>query len=130
MRSALLFLATMASIPLSAAVTVKAETQGFSEERLHRIHDTMQRYIDNHQISGAVTLVARKAHFVHLEAHGLMDIETKKPMATDSIFRIWSMTKPVAGVAILMLISVAGAAGLVPARRAARLDPILALRQE
>jgi CubicO group peptidase (beta-lactamase class C family) len=103
MRSALLFLATMASIPLSAAVTVKAETQGFSEERLHRIHDTMQRYIDNHQISGAVTLVARKAHFVHLEAHGLMDIETKKPMATDSIFRIWSMTKPVAGVAILML---------------------------
>ena len=55
------------------------------------------------EISGAVTLVARKGRVAHLEAHGLMDIESKKPMAKNSIFRIWSMSKPVAGVAILML---------------------------
>jgi CubicO group peptidase (beta-lactamase class C family) len=95
-------LVLLAGLPLSAA-TVKSESLGFSEERLHRVHDTIQRHIDAHQISGAVTLVARKGHIVHLEAHGMMDVESKKPMATDSIFRIWSMSKPVAGVAILML---------------------------
>src|SRR5436190_2572895 len=63
----------------------------------------MQRHMDARQISGAVTLVARKGRVAHLQAHGLMDIESKKPMAKDAIFRIYSMTKPVAGVAILML---------------------------
>ncbi len=59
--------------------------------------------MDSHQISGAVTLVARKGRIAHLEAHGAMDLDSGKPMAKNSIFRIWSMSKPVAGVAILML---------------------------
>jgi CubicO group peptidase (beta-lactamase class C family) len=81
----------------------KPESVGLSHERLGRIHETMERYIASHQISGAVTLVVRRDRIAHLEAHGLMDLESKKPMAKDSIFRIWSMTKPVAGTAILML---------------------------
>jgi CubicO group peptidase (beta-lactamase class C family) len=51
-----------------------------------------------------VTLVARKGRIAHLEAHGVMDIESKKPMSRDAVFRIASMTKPVAGVAIMMML--------------------------
>src|SRR5262249_34202517 len=60
--------------------------------------------IDAHNISGAVTLVARRGKIAHFEARGLMDIETKKPMQKDSLFWIFSMSKPVAGAAILMLV--------------------------
>ena len=89
-------------MPLVAA-TVKPESVGLSEERLRRIHDTVQAHIDSRDVTGAVTLVARKGKIAHLEAHGLMDGDAKKAMATDGIFRIFSMSKPVAGVAILML---------------------------
>lgn len=102
MRLTLIPLA-LAALPLFAA-SVKPESSGFSEERLHRIHDTMQRHMDANEITGAVTLVARRGHIVHLKAHGLMDLESKKAMTTNSIFRIWSMSKPVAGVAIMMLV--------------------------
>ena len=85
------------------AAPVKPESVGLSEERLKRIHETIQRHINDHQITGAVTLVARHGKIAHLEAHGLMDVEAKRPMTTDAIFRIFSMTKPVVGVAILML---------------------------
>ena len=54
--------------------------------------------------SGSVTLVARNGRVAHLEAQGLMDVETRKPMAPNALFRIMSMTKPVVGVATLMLI--------------------------
>ena len=95
-------LVLLAALPLGAA-TVKSEAVGFSEERLHRIHDTIQRHIDAHHISGAVTLVARRDRVAHVQPHGLMDLESNIPMSKDSIFRIWSMSKPVTGVAILML---------------------------
>jgi CubicO group peptidase (beta-lactamase class C family) len=95
----------LVALPLTAASLpeVKPEGVGLSTERLQRIHETVQRHIDSHQISGAVTLVARKGRIAHVEAHGVMDLDSKKPMAKNSIFRIWSMSKPVAGVAILML---------------------------
>jgi CubicO group peptidase (beta-lactamase class C family) len=94
--------AALIALPLAAA-TVKPESVGLSEERLHRIHDTIQAYIESRDITGAVTLVARKGRTVHLEAHGVTDLDLKKAMATDAIFRIFSMTKPIAGVAVLML---------------------------
>ena len=86
-----LLLLTLAS-PWAQAATVKPESVGLSEERLKRIHDTIQRHIDEKQITGAVTLVARKGKIAHLEAHGQMDAEAKKPMAADAIFRIFSCT--------------------------------------
>src|SRR5919202_439465 len=83
--------------------TARAEEAGMSTERLRRIHEAMQRHIDASDISGAVTLVARRGRVVHYQAHGLMDIETNRAMQPDAIFRIASMTKPVTGVAVLMM---------------------------
>jgi CubicO group peptidase (beta-lactamase class C family) len=92
-----------ASLPLAGA-TVKPESVGLSEERLSRIHDAMQRHIETHDISGAVTLVARHGQIAWLHAQGLMDVESNKPMQKDAIFRAFSMSKPVCGAAILMLV--------------------------
>src|SRR5439155_9661413 len=64
----------------------------------------IQRRIDAGEISGAITAVARNGRIAHFEAKGLMDIETRKPMAKDAIFRIASMSKPITGVAIMMLV--------------------------
>src|SRR3977135_2822962 len=72
----LALLLTAASLP-----TGTAEQTGLAPDRLQRIHDVMQRYIDGGQISGAVTLVARRGRVAHLEGHGLMDLESRKPMA-------------------------------------------------
>src|SRR5580765_4865749 len=86
-----------------SAQTAKPEDVGLSTERLKQIHNLIERRIETRDISGAVTLVARKGRVAHIEAQGLMDIETNKPMAKDAIFRIASMTKPVVGVAVLMM---------------------------
>src|SRR5260370_23366067 len=101
-KTALLFLI---ALPLTAATLpeTKPEDVGLSRERLQRVHETIQRHIDSHDISGAVTLVMRLGRIAHLEAHGSMDLDSKKPMLKDSIFRIWSMSKPITGAAILML---------------------------
>jgi CubicO group peptidase (beta-lactamase class C family) len=91
--------------PLSAATaTARPEDVGLSSERLKRIGELMQRHIAAKTFSGAVSLVARNGRIAYLETHGLMDLETKKPMQKDAIFRIMSMTKPVVGVATLMLV--------------------------
>src|SRR5688572_100044 len=93
------------SIALPAATpTAKPEEVGLSAERLKRITELVQRHLDARSFSGAVTLVARNGRIGHFEAHGVMDIESKKPMQKDAMFRIMSMTKPVVGVSILMLI--------------------------
>jgi CubicO group peptidase (beta-lactamase class C family) len=97
-------LATAVLMPAASIQTAKPEQTGFSTERLARIHDMVQRHIDAHDISGAVTLVARNGKIAHFEAHGLADIEAKKPMAKDSLFWIMSMTKPVVGTSVLMMV--------------------------
>lgn len=92
----------LAAVP-TAAPAPNAEDAGLSLERLQRIGQLVQRYIDDRQITGAVTLVARKGRTAHFEATGVMDAEVKTPMRKDGVFRMASMTKPVTGVAILML---------------------------
>jgi CubicO group peptidase (beta-lactamase class C family) len=64
----------------------------------------MLQNIEAGNFAGAVTLVARHGRIAHFETHGMMDLDAKKPMAKDAIFRIMSMTKPVVGVSILMLL--------------------------
>ncbi|MEP6919344.1 MAG: serine hydrolase domain-containing protein, partial [Acidobacteriota bacterium] len=81
----------------------KPEDVGLSSDRLQRVNEVVKTYIDSGQISGAVTMVSRKGQIAHFEAQGLMDIEAKTPMRKDAIFRMASMSKPVTGVAILML---------------------------
>src|SRR5215470_12077471 len=85
------------ALPLVAASIegAKPEAVGLSSERLHRIHETVQRHIDAHDISGAVTVVARKGRVAHLETHGVMDLESKKAMRQGALFWIASMSKPV-----------------------------------
>ena len=102
--SAVLVLVAVLSWSLTAATpVVKPEEAGFSTDRLQRIGAVMKQHIDARNFSGAVTLVARNGRIVHHEAHGLMDLEGRKPMQKDAIFRIMSMTKPIVGVAILMM---------------------------
>ena len=76
---------------------------GLSEERLEGISSTTQKFVDEGQVAGAVTLVARRGKVAHFEAYGMMDIEADKPMQKDTIFRIYSMTKPIAAVGVMML---------------------------
>jgi len=91
------------ALPVARAA-VKPESVGLSEERLARIHEAMQRHIDARDISGAVTLVARRGQIAWFHSQGLMDIDGNKPMQKDATFRVFSMSKPVTGVAILMLL--------------------------
>jgi CubicO group peptidase (beta-lactamase class C family) len=98
-----LFLTLLATASAAEVARAKPEDVGLSTQRLQRIHELVQRHLDAKSFSGAVTLVARNGRIAHLEAQGLMDIETNKPMATNAMFRIMSMTKPVVGVAVMML---------------------------
>ncbi len=84
--------------------TARPESVGVSTERLQRVHDTVQRFMDANRIPGAVTLVARHGRIVHFEAQGVTDIDTKKPMQTSTLFALASMTKPVTGVAVMMMV--------------------------
>ena len=97
---------TLAGLSLQAGslMSAKPEDVGLSAERLGRIHDTVQRHIDAGLLSGAVTLVARQGKIAHLEAHGLMDLESKRAMQKDAVFRLASMSKPVTAVAVMMMV--------------------------
>ena len=95
------------ALPLAAASSVptaKPEDVGVSSERLQRIDQMIQRRIAAGEMTGAVTIVARKGKIVHLDAQGVMDLDSKKPVTKDTMFRVASMTKPVTGVAIMMMI--------------------------
>ncbi len=89
--------------PTAETTIAKPEDVGLSTERLARINEVVKRHIAAGEISGAVTLVARHGRIAHLEAAGVMDADSKKPMTKDAVFRIASMTKPVTGVAIMMM---------------------------
>ena len=105
MKKLFLLLTTLFFVNTFAfAETVNPESVGLSSERLERINVLMQKNIDAGNISGAVTLVARHGKIAHLQAQGVMDLASGKPMETDSVFRLASMSKPVGGLAIMMLI--------------------------
>jgi len=82
---------------------IAPEEAGFSSERLKRIDAAMQRYVDQKKVAGIVTLVARRGKVVHYEKFGYQDLATSQPMELDTIFRIYSMTKPITSVAFMML---------------------------
>jgi CubicO group peptidase (beta-lactamase class C family) len=82
----------------------KPEEVGLSSERLKRVNEAVQKHIAAGNVSGAVTLVARRGRIVHFEAQGMQDIETKKPMPKNGVFRLASMSKPITGTAVMMLV--------------------------
>ena len=85
------------------SLTASPHEVGLSAERLEHISSAAQGFIDEGQLAGAVTVVARRGKVAHFEAYGMMDIEADKPMQKDTIFRIYSMTKPIAAVGVMML---------------------------
>ncbi|MBM3877668.1 MAG: beta-lactamase family protein [Verrucomicrobia bacterium] len=76
---------------------------GVDEAKLREIPRRMQKFVDDSVVSGAVTLVARRGQVVGVEALGYADLASKRPMRAEDIFWIASMTKPITGVAVLML---------------------------
>lgn len=81
----------------------KPEDVGMSSMRLERIRPWMHSYLDAGKLPGAMALVARQGKVVFCESLGYRDLEANKPLTTDTIFRIYSMTKPLTSVALMML---------------------------
>jgi CubicO group peptidase (beta-lactamase class C family) len=79
------------------------ESVGFSSRRLERLHTLMQQVVDQKQIPGMVTILARHGKVIDYRAYGVRDLASGAPMTKDTIFRDFSMTKPVVGVAMMML---------------------------
>ncbi|MFL4980816.1 MAG: serine hydrolase domain-containing protein [Xanthobacteraceae bacterium] len=81
-----------------------AEQVGMSKPRLDRIHAALQQEVDQAKLPGVVVMVARKGKLVYTDAVGFQDKAESRPMSLDSVFRIYSMTKPLAAVGAMMLV--------------------------
>jgi CubicO group peptidase (beta-lactamase class C family) len=111
MMRALLFvlILTATALPPAAAAgqpaiaVAKPESVGMSGERLARLNEGMKSLVDQGRLAGVVTMVARHGKVIEFDATGKRDIAANAPMQKDSIFRIYSMTKPITGVAMMML---------------------------
>jgi len=79
------------------------EDVGLDSGRLEKITPWMQGYVDDGKLPGALTAVVRRNKLVYLETAGMMDVEAAKPLQADTIFRFYSMTKPITTVAAMML---------------------------
>ncbi|MGY0601698.1 MAG: serine hydrolase domain-containing protein, partial [Paraglaciecola chathamensis] len=95
--------ALLAQSALADIRTTNPKKVGMSQARLERIEPAMQAFVDEQKLAGTLTLVARKGKVVHVEGVGYRDREAKAPMSEDTIFRIYSMTKPITAVAALTL---------------------------
>ena len=98
--------ALVALLPLTpghAQTLTKPEAVGMSSERLARIVPAMQPYVDEQKLPGVVTLVARKGQVVYFEAIGSQNVARGEAMSKDTIFRLYSQSKPITGVAVMIL---------------------------
>lgn len=84
--------------------TTKAEDVGLSSERLARIGNWMQGEVHAKRVPGAIVMVVRQGKVAYYEQVGQQDTVTQRPMARDSLFRIYSMTKPMVSVATMMMV--------------------------
>src|SRR5688572_19004045 len=88
---------------LAPLATATPESVGFAPGALDKLDAGMQDLVDKKQLAGIVTLVARRGKVVQHKAYGVQSLETGAPMKLDTIARIYSMTKPITGVAMMML---------------------------
>ena len=98
----------MSTCRLTVILALSATLTAFAQERtlqteLPGVGTAMQEMIAKNEIAGAVTVVVTKDKVLHLETTGFADVAAKRPMTPDTLFWIASMTKPVTGVAVLML---------------------------
>ncbi len=104
-RSCFLMLAGAAVLVQAAPLPeASLEDVGMSPERLGRLDAAMQKAVDSGELPGAVVLIARDGQLVYAKSFGWQDREKRIPMRNDSIFRLYSMTKPVVSVAAMMLV--------------------------
>jgi CubicO group peptidase (beta-lactamase class C family) len=97
--------AALAIVALTRAhAATNPEDVGLSRERLARIDAMIERRIAAGDLTGAVTIVARRGQVAHVSIHGVTDLETRQPMRANTMFRIASMTKPIVGVGIMMMV--------------------------
>jgi CubicO group peptidase (beta-lactamase class C family) len=83
---------------------MKADETGLSSVRLARIDEVMtRRYVDTGRLPGLLTMIYRRGQLAHTGMSGHIDLERRKPMREDAIFRIYSMSKPITSVALMML---------------------------
>lgn len=102
--TAILVLGSLNTFTATAQVAqADPEALGLSAQRLSRLDAAVQSYIEQEQIAGAVTLIRRRGQTAQLKSYGMMDIEAGKPMPTDAIFRIASMSKAVTTTAVMIL---------------------------
>jgi len=95
------------SIPGALAegpATAKPEEAGFTSAGLARIDAYIKNEIAGNKIPGAIMMIQRNGKTVYYSSFGVRDPGTKEPMTPDSIFRIYSMSKPITGAAVMMLI--------------------------
>ena len=100
---ALLVLGQASLVHAEALEGAEPQSVGLSAERLERLGAGMQAYVDEEKLAGLVTLVARRGKLAYFEAFGMQDVEAGLPMRRDTLFRIYSMTKPITSVAALIL---------------------------
>jgi CubicO group peptidase (beta-lactamase class C family) len=96
-------LSAPAAFLLALTLAVPAPAQSPDAARLAAVRERMQKFVDDGEIAGAVTVVGRRDGVIHHEAVGSQSLEAKAPMAKDAIFRIASMTKPVTAIAVMIL---------------------------
>ncbi|MCY4183286.1 MAG: serine hydrolase [Gammaproteobacteria bacterium] len=92
-----------APVPERNLAMAAPEEVGMDSGRLDRLTTAMQGLVDEGRLAGAVTAVARHGKIAHFESAGYRDLEAGAPMTNDTLFRIYSMTKPITGVALMML---------------------------
>lgn len=98
---ALLLIAPVIAQPLPLSTP---EKEGFSSARLERLHSYFEKLTQSGERPGAITLIARNGRIVDWRTYGLRDVENKLPMEKDTIVHVYSMTKPITSVAVMMLV--------------------------
>jgi CubicO group peptidase (beta-lactamase class C family) len=84
-------------------MTTRPEDLGMSGERLGRVDATMHAYVDKGKLPGVQTLISRRGELVHHDCYGHADVESSRPVAPETLYRIYSMTKPITSVGLMML---------------------------
>lgn len=79
------------------------ESAGISSDRLERLDQKMHEYVENGQLAGVQTAIYRRGKLVHFDTYGMADNGSKKELEENSLWRIYSMTKPIVSVGLMML---------------------------
>jgi CubicO group peptidase (beta-lactamase class C family) len=102
--TALLLFSALISLSAARAESPRPVADGFSAERLARVGEYMRNEVATGKIPGAVLLIQQHGRPVLFESFGMRDVEKARPMTSDTIFRLYSMSKAIASVAAMMLV--------------------------